>query len=144
MWEENELWFELSWRIDPDGSMGIRKHFESPYAPGQKMTVDDFYRWIFENRVPGLKDKAEAEGLTPLAYMRKYGVVEVADKLYRQDERPLTEAELDGAVPDANGVLRKPTTLDSVPPLVGEAGRGRAAARGRLGHRRLADAIPQA
>jgi len=46
----------------------------------------------------------------------------VADNLYRQDERPLTEAELDGAAPDADGVLRKPTTLDSVPPLIGEAG----------------------
>ncbi|MGQ0632772.1 MAG: molybdopterin-dependent oxidoreductase [Sporichthyaceae bacterium] len=122
VWEENELWFELSWRIDPDGSMGIRQHFESPYAAGQKITVDDFYRWIFENRVPGLQDKADAEGLTPLAYMRKYGVVEVADKLYRQDERPLTAAELDGAVADERGVLRKPTTMDSVPPLVGEAG----------------------
>lgn len=24
VWEENEFWFELSWRIDPDGSLGIR------------------------------------------------------------------------------------------------------------------------
>ena len=122
VWEENELWFELSWRIDPDGSMGIRRHFESPYRPGEKVTVDEYYRWIFENRVPGLKEKSDAEGMTPLEYMRRYGVVEVADKLYRQDERPLTEAELTEAVPDENGVLRKPTTLDSVPPLIGEAG----------------------
>ena len=100
VWEENELWFELSWRIDPDGSMGIRKHFESPYRPGEKITVDEYYRWIFENRVPGLKEKADAEGLTPLEYMRRYGVVEVAEKLYRQDERALTDTELDGAVPD--------------------------------------------
>jgi anaerobic selenocysteine-containing dehydrogenase len=122
VWEENELWFELSWRIDPDGSLGIRRHVESPYAPGEKMTVDDFYRWIFENRVPGLPEKATAEGLTPLAFMRKYGVFEIASGLYRQDERKPSEAELDGAVPDSRGVLRKPTTLDSVPPLVGEAG----------------------
>ncbi|MBA3741734.1 molybdopterin-dependent oxidoreductase [Sporichthya sp.] len=122
VWEENELWFELSWRIDPDGSMGIRQHFESKYRPGEKVTVDEYYRWIFENRIPGLHEKADAEGLTPLAYMRKYGVVEIADNLYRQDERPLTEAELDGAVPDENGVLRKLTDLDSVPPLIGEAG----------------------
>ena len=37
------------------------------------------------------------------------------------------DAELDGAVPDGPdsatpGVLRKPTDLDSVPPLIGEAG----------------------
>ncbi len=34
VWEENEFWIELSWRIDPDGSMGIRKHFESPVSAG--------------------------------------------------------------------------------------------------------------
>jgi anaerobic selenocysteine-containing dehydrogenase len=42
--------------------------------------------------------------------------------LYRQDERPLTPEELAGAEPDAEGVLRKPTGPDSVPPLIGEAG----------------------
>ena len=97
VWEENEFWFELSWRIDPDGSLGIRRYFESPYRPGERVTVDEYYRWVFENRVPGLPEKAEAQGLTPLDYMRKYGVVEIAKDLYRLDERPLTDAELDGA-----------------------------------------------
>ncbi len=91
VWEENEFWFELSWRIDPDGSMGIRRYFESPYRPGEKITVDEYYRWMFENRVPGLTEKAEAEGMTPLEYMRRYGVVEVARDVYRQDERPLSD-----------------------------------------------------
>ena len=122
VWEENEFWFDLSWRIDPDGSLGIRRYFESPYRPGEKVTVDEYYRWVFENRVPGLPEKAAEQGLTPIEYMRKYGVVEIAKDVYRQDERPLTEAELDGAVPDEHGVLRKPTTDDSTPPLVGEAG----------------------
>ena len=122
VWEENEYWFELSWRIDPDGSMGIRQYFESPYRPGEKVTVDEYYRWIFENQVPGLPEKATKLGLTPLEYMRKFGVVEVATDVYRVDERELTEAELEGAEPDDQGVLRKPTTMDSVPPLVGEAG----------------------
>ncbi|MQA16362.1 MAG: molybdopterin-dependent oxidoreductase [Pseudonocardiaceae bacterium] len=122
VWEENEFWFDLSWRIDPDGALGIRQHFESPYRPGDKVTVDEYYRWVFENRVPGLPEKAAAEGLSPLAYMRRYGVVEVASDLYRQDERALSGAELEGAEPDAEGVLRKPTDLDSTPPLFGEAG----------------------
>ena len=26
VWEENEFWIELSWRIDPDGALGIRRH----------------------------------------------------------------------------------------------------------------------
>ena len=122
VWEENEFWFELSWRIDPDGSLGIRKFFESPYRPGEKVTVDEYYRWVFENSVPGLPAAAAEENLTPLAYMRKYGVFEVANDSYRLDERALTDAETEGAVADAHGVLRKPTTEESTPPLVGEAG----------------------
>ena len=122
VWEENEFWFELSWRIDPDGSLGIRRYFESPYRPGEKVTVDEYYRWVFENRVPGLPEKAAEQGMDPLGYMRRYGVVEIARDVYRQDERLLTEAELEGAVPDESGVLRKPTDDESTPPLVGEAG----------------------
>ncbi|HUR71564.1 MAG TPA: molybdopterin-dependent oxidoreductase, partial [Candidatus Limnocylindrales bacterium] len=38
VWEEDEFWIELSWRVDPDGALGIRKYFESPYEPGKKMT----------------------------------------------------------------------------------------------------------
>ncbi len=122
VWEEVEFWFDLSWRIDPDGSLGIRQYFEAPGRPGDKMTVDDYYGYVFDNNVPGLPEKAEAEGLTPLEYMRKYGAVEIVNGLYRQDERPLTPAELEGAVPDANGVLRKPITPETQKPLVGEAG----------------------
>ncbi len=54
VWEEDEFWIELSWRIDPDGALGIRKYFESPYRAGEKLTVEEYYRWIFENSVPGL------------------------------------------------------------------------------------------
>ncbi|MEU5849163.1 molybdopterin-dependent oxidoreductase [Saccharopolyspora shandongensis] len=122
VWEENEFWFELSWRIDPDNALGIRKHFESPYRPGEKITVDEYYRWMFENQVPGLPEKAAEQGMTPLEYMRRYGVVEIDDNVYRQDERELTNVELEGAEADADGVFRRPVTLDSAPPVVGEAG----------------------
>ena len=71
VWEEDEFWIALSWKIDPDGALGIRKHFESPYREGEKLTVDDYYHHVFENSVPGLPEKAEEEGLTPLQYMRK-------------------------------------------------------------------------
>lgn len=70
----------------------------------------------------GLPEKAAAEGLTPLQYMRTYGAVEISADLYGQDERPLTSSELDGAEPDANGVLRKPVAPQTHKPLVGEAG----------------------
>ncbi len=122
VWEETEFWIELSWRIDPDGELGIRKYFESMKNPGTKIGVDEYYGYIFDNNVPGLPEKAEKLGLTPLEYMRKYGAVEVATDLYRQDERPLTPAEREGAVADENGVLRKPITMETQKPLVGEPG----------------------
>src|SRR5262249_4508960 len=86
VWEEDEFWVELSWRIDPDGSLGIRKYFESPYEPGRKMTMPDYYRWVFENSVPGLPEAAKAEGISPYDYMRKYGAFEVTRGKYNLHE----------------------------------------------------------
>ncbi|MGH7683629.1 MAG: molybdopterin-dependent oxidoreductase, partial [Vulcanimicrobiaceae bacterium] len=81
VWEENEFWIELSWRVDPDGKLGIRQYFESQKRPGTKLTVEEYYSYIFENSVPGLPQRAAEEGLTPLAYMRKYGAFEIARKI---------------------------------------------------------------
>jgi len=101
VWEEDEFWIELSWRIDPDGSLGVRQYFESPYRPGAKITVDEYYQWIFENSVPGLPEAAAAENLAPLQYMRKYGAFEVARNTYQLHEKVLDAAQLDGAEVDA-------------------------------------------
>ena len=100
VWEEDEFWIELSWRIDPDGALGIRKYFESPYRPGAKLRIEEQYRWIFEHSVPGLPEAAAKEGLTPLAYMRRYGAFLVEDGVYRTHEQALSPAELDGAEVD--------------------------------------------
>jgi anaerobic selenocysteine-containing dehydrogenase len=89
VWEEGEFWIELSWRADPDGSLGIRQYYESPYRPGEKITLEEYYRWMFENSVPGLPEKAAAEGLEPLEYMRRHGCVEIAADEYRQHEEPV-------------------------------------------------------
>jgi len=94
VWEEDEFWIELSWRIDPDGALGIRKYFESPYRAGQKLQIEEFYRWIFENSVPGLPAAATREGLTPLEYMRKYGAFLVEDNVYEKT------VAVDGAIVD--------------------------------------------
>lgn len=94
VWEETEFWIELSWRIDPDGSMGIRKTFESPYRPGEKITIDDLYGWMFENHVPGLPEEAAAKGMTPLEYMRRYGAYEMRKGATLTFESPLSEKDL--------------------------------------------------
>lgn len=93
VWEEDEFWIELSWRIDDDGSLGIRKYFESPYRPGEKITIDEYYRYIFEN-TKGLPEKAAEENLTPLEYMRKYGAFEVEEQTYNVHLETLSEEEL--------------------------------------------------
>jgi len=97
VWEEDEFWIELSWRIDPDGSLGIRKWFESPYEPGEKMTMESYYRWLFENSVPGLPAKAKAAGLTPLEYMRKFSAVEIRAARYGLHEWAVVGAAVDPA-----------------------------------------------
>jgi len=107
VWEEDEFWINLSWAMDPDGSLGIRQWFESPYRPGQKITTDEYYGWIFENSVPGLPDAAKKENLTPLQYMRKYGAFEVTTDVYRQNEKTLTSAEISNSKVELNGVITK-------------------------------------
>jgi anaerobic selenocysteine-containing dehydrogenase len=108
VWEEDEFWIELSWRIDPDGSLGIRKYFESPYRPGEKLRIEEFYRWIFESSVPGLPAAARKEGLTPLEYMRKYGAFLVESGVYASHEKAPSAAEREGAQVDpVTGVVTK-------------------------------------
>lgn len=99
VWEEDEFWIELSWQIDPTGSMGIRKHFESPKRPGHKVSMDEYYGHIFE-RVPGLPEAAKAKGLDPLGYMRKFGAFQVLKSTYERHKRKLNIAERDGSKTD--------------------------------------------
>jgi anaerobic selenocysteine-containing dehydrogenase len=119
VWEENEFWIELSWRIDPDGSLGIRRWFESKERPGERLTVDEYYAFIFEHSVPGLPERAAAEGLTPIEYMRRYGAFEIDAKVGALHEEPVPEAELeDVSVGDFGRVytsVPKPATANVVP-----------------------------
>ena len=111
VWEEDEFWIELSWRIDPDGSLGVRKYFESPYRPGEKLSILEYYRWIFENSVPGLPEAAAKEHLTPLEYMQKYGAFEIPREqapVFWLHEREVKQADLASAqVDEQSGVIRR-------------------------------------
>ncbi len=107
VWEEDEFWIELSWRIDPDGSLGIRKYYESPYRPGEKITIDEYYRWIFENSVPGLPEEAARLGISPLEYMRKFGSFLVEDNAYGSYTTKLIDSEIEGAQTHDDGTITK-------------------------------------
>lgn len=101
VWEEDEFWIELSWRIDEDGSLGIREHFTSPYRAGEKITIDEYYQYIFEH-TPNLPEAAAREGITELDYMRKYGAFEVEPHTYKKNESVIAGSKLEGAVLDKN------------------------------------------
>lgn len=119
VWEENEFWIELSWRIDPDGELGVRQYHESRARPGEKLTVDEYYGWMFEHSVPGLPERAAQEGLTPLAWMRRYGAFEISRGGGAVFEREVPEQELqDVAVSELDRVYtraRKPESPNIAP-----------------------------
>ncbi len=99
VWEESEFWFALAHQIDPDGSRGIRKYYESPNRPGEVITSDEYWGDIFENSVPGLPEAASTEGLTPLEYMRRRGAFDVpyaGQQRYEKESKSLAkEVEVD-------------------------------------------------
>jgi anaerobic selenocysteine-containing dehydrogenase len=95
VWEENEFWLELTWRIDPMGDLGIRQFAESKKHAGERLSVDEYYEYIFENSVPGLKERAGEEGLTPLEFMRRYGAFEVRKKTGALYEEVVPQEELE-------------------------------------------------
>ncbi|MEQ8766229.1 MAG: molybdopterin-dependent oxidoreductase [Planctomycetota bacterium] len=76
VWEEAEFWIGLTWQIDPDGSRGIRKWYESKQNPGQPIGLDEYYADIFQS-VPGLSETAAKEKLSPLEFMRRKGAFAV-------------------------------------------------------------------
>ena len=99
VWEEAEFWVDLTWKIDPDGELGIRKFFESKEREGKPISMDEYFADVFENAVPGLPEAAGKEGLKPLEYMRRYGAFDVPYKGQKRYE----SAVGDGGVQFANG-----------------------------------------
>ncbi len=118
VWEEGEFWIEVSWRADPDGSLGIRQYYESPYRPGEKIRLEEYYRWMFENSVPGLPEKAAAEDMEPLEYMRRYGCVEISRDDYAQHEAEVEVPE-DAEVVGCEETITAPEFDPSHLPLTG-------------------------
>lgn len=119
VWEENEFWLELTWRIDPDGSLGIRQYAESRERPGERLSVDEYYAFIFEHSVPGLRERAAEESLTPLEFMRRYGAFEVQRKVGQLHEQEVPEDELEEMRVDRFGRVytraAKPPSSNIVP-----------------------------
>ena len=108
VWEEAEFWIALTWRIDPDGSLGISKYFESKERPGKAQTMDEYFGDIFENSVPGLPEAAKDEGVSPLEYMRRYGAFAVP---YGGQERYEGEGDVELASGERKAGFKTPSGL---------------------------------
>jgi anaerobic selenocysteine-containing dehydrogenase len=119
VWEENEFWLELTWRIDPDASLGIRQYAESKQRPGERLSVDEYYAYIFENSIPGLPERAAEENLTPLEFMRRYGAFEISRKIGAVYEKEVPPDELEDVRTDRFGRVytrtAKPASTNVVP-----------------------------
>src|SRR5258705_4731179 len=118
VWEENEFWLELTWRIDADGSLGIRQYAESKKNPGTRLGIDEYYEWIFENSVPGLPEKAAAENLTPLQFMRRYGAFEIKQKIGKIYDENVGGEELEDLREDRFGRVFTRTAKPAGPNIV--------------------------
>jgi anaerobic selenocysteine-containing dehydrogenase len=114
VWEEDEFWMDLSWRLDEDGELGIREYFESPYrdADGDgetaQMTVDEYYQYIFEHE-ENLVETASEQEMEPLEYMKHYGAFEASENDYELHEMPIDPGvvEADDVVVDEYGTIHR-------------------------------------
>lgn len=118
VWEENEFWIELTWRIDPTGELGIRRYVESVARPGTKLGIDEYYRHIFDVSVPGLPEAAAKAGASPLEYMRRYGAYELQGRIGARYEEAVTAEELVGSVEHAFGRVYTPAPTPPDPNIV--------------------------
>lgn len=96
VWEENEFWFDLCVNyIDPDGSLGVKKMWESKRHPGKPVTIAEWYDAAFGDNLPKLKEAATSderyseEEFPVYAYLRDHGAWMEEDKIYHAMEREL-------------------------------------------------------
>jgi len=104
VWEENEFWAELlCLYVDPDGSLGVRKYWESRKNPGKPVTVKEYYNAAFK-LLPNLRKAAEAaypnSEYPYYEFMRDRGAWTEKTNVYKPHEK---ELEFDGAYYHAHG-----------------------------------------
>ena len=66
-----------------------------PYRPGERVTITEYYRWIFENSVPGLPAAAAKEG--EIASDVSPGSTRLQSGSTARSRRSRTEADACGA-----------------------------------------------
>lgn len=88
IWEESEFFVNLAFAIDPDGSLGIRKYWESKQNPGKPVTMEEYFNAVFSN-LPKLSQLCQEMGITPFEYLRDRGAWTEESQVYNVHEKPL-------------------------------------------------------
>jgi len=98
VWEENEFWFDMGVNyIDPDGSLGIKKMWESKKNPNKPVTIAEWYDAAFGDNLPNLKATATSDPRYKDAefpvyeYMRDHGAWMEENNIYNAQERVIKE-----------------------------------------------------
>ncbi len=95
VWEEEDLWIHLAWRIDPQGEWGIREAFESRQFLGERLRTEEYYNVMLERGVPELAEAAVMDGMSALQYLRERGVFQVEGRPGAVHERLIREEDLE-------------------------------------------------
>ncbi|WP_416768847.1 molybdopterin-dependent oxidoreductase [Sulfurimonas sp. ST-25] len=98
VWEENEFWFEMGFKhVDPDGSLGIKKMWESKRNPGQAVTISEWYDAAFGDNLPNLYSTATSDPryknseFPVYEFMRDHGAWLEESNIYSAQEREIKE-----------------------------------------------------
>ena len=98
VWEENEFWFDMCVNyIDPDGTLGVRKMWESKRHPGKPVTIAEWYDAAFGDNLPNLKKTATSDSryknseFPVYEYMRDYGAWMEENHIYSAQEREMKD-----------------------------------------------------
>ncbi len=94
VWEENEFWFDMCVNyIDLDGSLGVKKMWESKRNPGKPVTIAEWYDAAFGDNLPNLYKTATSDSRYKNAefpvyeYMRDHGAWMEENNIYSAQER---------------------------------------------------------
>ncbi len=93
IWEENEFYMNMFfYYVDPDGSLGVKKHVASKKDPSRPVTIAEYYDAAF-SLLPKLKQVAKREypnsELPCYEYMRDHGAWTEETDIYKPQEREL-------------------------------------------------------
>jgi len=98
VWEENEFWFEMGFKhVDPDGSLGIKKMWESKRFPGRAVTIAEWYDAAFGDNLPNLHATATSDPryknseYPVYEFMRDHGAWLEESNIYSAQEREIKD-----------------------------------------------------